>query len=543
MGGRHSVSIEALDTPAVSHKAFGGAMEGAERTSRETFSWAPSIVSPDQRINRVKDMADARGHDMVQNDGYATGAINTHKDNIVGAEYRLNAQPDWVVLGVDQEAAEAFQIQAESEFNLLADSPECYFDAEGTKTVTGMIRLAVGGFLTTGEVLATSEWKRAAARPFSTAIQLVSPTRLSNPDGLPDDQFLSRGVYKDVFGEPVAYSIRATFPTDFFDPRVFQWKKIDARKPWGRRQVIHIIEPMQPGQTRGVADMVSVLKNMRMTKKFKDVVLQNAVVNASYAAAIESELPREVVMGSMGLGQTGFGDVLGTYMNALAAYAGASQNIAVDGVKMPHLFPGTKLALKPMGTPGGVGTDFEESLLRHTASALGLSYEQFSRDYSKTNYSSARASMAETWKYMQSRKKAVADRMATMIYILWLEERINAGAFKMFSRQQAQSFFYDPLKRAALTKCSWIGASRGQIDEMKETQSAILRIKAGLSTFEMECARLGEDFRRIFLQRAKEDKLMKKLGISFDDGAEKPGANDRQQTLRSSKREEEDDEL
>lgn len=151
--------------------------------------------------------------------------------------------------------------------------------------------------------------------------------------------------------------------------------------------------------------------------------------------------------------------------------------------------------------------------------------------------------MAETWKYMQSRKKAVADRMATMIYILWLEERINAGAFKMFSRQQAQSFFYDPLKRAALTKCSWIGASRGQIDEMKETQSAILRIKAGLSTFEMECARLGEDFRRIFLQRAKEDKLMKKLGISFDDGAEKPGANDRQQTLRSSKREEEDDEL
>lgn len=542
MGARQSVAIEVLDTPSgVSHQAIGGALEGAERTTRETFSWNPSIVSPDQQINPAKEMADARGRDSVQNDGYATGAINTHRDNIVGAEYRLNAQPDWQILGIDQKAAEAFQIQAESEFNLLADSPECYFDAEGTKTLTGLIRLAVGGFVMTGEVLATVEWKRSAGRPFSTAIQMVSPTRLCNPDGLPDDRFLSRGVVRDTFGEPTGYWIRATYPTEFFDPRVQNWKLIEARKPWGRRQVIHIIDPLQPGQTRGVADMVSVLKNMRMTKKFKDVVLQNAVVNATYAAAVESELPKELVMGSMGLGQPGFLDGMAQYMQALNQYAGGANNIAIDGVKMPHLFPGTKLALKPMGTPGGVGTDFEESLLRHTASALGLSYEQFSRDYSKTNYSSARASMAETWKYMQSRKKAVADRKASMIYVLWLEERINAGGFKMLGNR-AKELFYDPLKRAALTKCSWIGASRGQIDEMKETQSAILRIKSGLSTFELECARLGEDFRRIFIQRAKEQKLMEELGITFDDGAEKPGANDRQQTMKSTK-DNEDDEL
>jgi lambda family phage portal protein len=531
MGARQTVAIEVLDTPVLPQRAFGGAIEGAERTTRETFSWNPSIVSPDQQINPVKEMADARGRDAIQNDGYAMGAVNTHRDNIVGSEYRLNLQPDWRVLGGDEKWAEDFQLQVESEFNLLADSPDCFFDASGSMTLTGLIRLAVGGFLMTGEVLGTAEWKRGAMRPFSTAIQMVSPTRLSNPDGLPDDRFLSRGVVRDVFGEPTGYWIRATHPTEYFDARLDEWRLIPARKPWGRRQVIHIIEPLQPGQTRGVADMVAVLKNMRMTKKFKDVVLQNAVVNASYAAAIESELPREVVMGSMGLGQSSFGDILGQYMSALSSYAGASQNIAVDGVKMPHLFPGTKLALKPMGTPGGVGTDFEDSLLRHTAAALGLSYEQFSRDYSKTNYSSARASMSETWKYMQSRKKSVADRMASMIFQLWLEERINAGAYKM-PKGQGSEIFYDPLKRAALTKCTWIGASRGQIDEMKETQSAMLRIQAGLSTYEAECSRLGEDFRRVFAQRAREQKLMEELDLTFSMNAEKPGANDRQQTLK-----------
>lgn len=543
-----SVAIEVIDAPVVQQKAFGGALEGAERTSRETFSWNPSIVSPDQQINPAKDMADARGRDAIQNDGYAMGAVNTHRDNIVGSQYRLNAQPDFKTLGADEKWAEEFQEVIESRFNLLSDSPECYFDAGGTNTLTGLIRLAVGGFLMTGEVLGTAEWLRGAGRPFSTAIQMVAPVRLCNPDGLPDDRFLSKGVVRDMYGAPTDYWIRATHPTDFFDPRFMEWKKIPARKPWGRRQVIHIIEPLQPGQTRGVADMVAVLKQMRMTKKFQDVVLQNAVVNASYAAAIESELPREAIMSAMGMNQPGFGDMLGTYMQALTAYSAGSTNIQVDGVKMPHLFPGSKLSLKPMGTPGGVGSEFEESLLRHTAAALGLSYEQFSRDYSKTNYSSARASMAETWKYMQSRKKTVADRMASMIYLLWLEEQINAKEVPL-PRGMTSDIFYDPLKREALANCTWIGASRGQIDEMKETQSAILRINSGLSTYEAECARLGEDFRRIFRQQAREKKMMKALGIEFTTGAEKPGANDRQQTLkentdkRPGDKEEEDDDL
>lgn len=531
-------------------RAMGGAMEGAERNNRETFTWTPSIISPDQQLNDVKDMADARGRDMIQNDGYATGAVNTHRDNIVGSQYRLNAQPDVRTLArfnkaFDDKWAEEFQGVMESRFNLLADSAECYFDASGTMTLTGLIRLAVGGFLMTGEVLATAEWKRDYGRPFHTAIQMVSPTRLSNPDGLQDDRYLSRGVKKDMFGTPIGYWFRVTHPTEFFDPRVQEWRYVEAKKPWGRRQVLHIFEPLQPGQTRGVADMVSVLKNMRMTKKFKEIVIQNAVVNASYAAAVESELPKEVVFASMGLGQAGFGDALGQYMDALTAYSGGAKNIAVDGVKMPHLFPGTKLSLKQMGTPGGVGTEFEESLLRHTAAALGLSYEQFSRDYSKTNYSSARASMAETWKYMQSRKKSVADRKANMIWSLWFEEQINAKQVPL-PRGVGPEIFYDPVLREALLKATWIGASRGQIDEMKETQSAILRIQNGLSTYEAECARLGDDFRVVFAQIAKEKALQKELGLDFSAGAgaEKPGANQRQQIVagNTGKKKPEDDE-
>jgi lambda family phage portal protein len=271
---------------------------------------------------------------------------------------------------------------------------------------------------------------------------------------------------------------------------------------------------------------------MRMTKRFKDVTLQNAVVNATYAAAVESELPREVIFGAMGAGQQGFGEMLGQYLNALQSYIGGSNHIAIDGVKMPHLFPGTKLNLKPMGTPGGVGTDFEESLLRHIAAALGLSYEEFSRDYTKTNYSSARASMGQTWKYMQGRKKMVADRFATMVYHLWIEEEINAGNIPLPPGFTLDTYYTDIVKREALLNCDWIGASRGQIDELKETQAALMRIKGGLSTWEKEAGRLGEDYRRLFKQQAREQKMARDLKLAFALDATQQGTNDAQQTMR-----------
>ena len=525
-----SVVIDANFTQ-VSEKAIGGGIEGAERNSRELMSWSPPIQSPDMAINPIKEMADARSGDMIQNDGLAMGAIHTHRASIVGAPFMLVCEPDWELLGATEEWAEEFRVVTEGRFNLMAESEECWFDASRTMTFTDMIRLAVGGFVPTGEVLATAEWIIDPRRPFKTAIQMVSPSRLSNPHWEADSATLRRGVVRDEYGQPLGYHIRTAHPGDFYAmSNVDQWKYVPAKLSWGRRQVIHIVEKMRPDQTRGVGDMVAALKQSKMTKKFQEITLQNAVVNATYAAAIESELPTDVIFQSMGAGGTGMANMLGDYMSALQAYIGDSKNIAIDGVKMPHLFPGTKLSMKPVGTPGGVGTQFEESLQRHVAAPLGLSYEQYSKDYTKTNYSSARASMAETYKFMQSRKKSVAERFANNIYMLWFEEQWNAGLLPI-PKGKTKSLFYDPVMREALTACAWVGASRGQIDEMKETQAALLRIKGGLSTYQDEMAQLGKDFRKVFKQQAREQKMMKELGLEFNTDATKPGANDAQQTM------------
>lgn len=494
--------------------ALGGGVEGAERTTREMARWTPPLISPDQQFAMTRDLAVSRSQNMVQNDGYAMGAIQIHRDSIVGSQYRLNAKPNWLVLGATEEWAEEFQTHVEAHFNLVADSPENWFDASRTNTLTSLVRLAVTGFMMTGEVLSTVEWIRENGRPFNTAIQMISPVRLSNPEGMMDSDIIKSGIKQNAYGKPLGYYIQKTFPGDFTGANNWGWAYVPATKPWGRRQVIHIIEQLLPGQSRGVSEMVSVLKQMRMTRNFQEITLQNAVVNASYAAAIESELPSDVVFGQLGVGQPAFGDILSTYMTSLLDYTSGAKNISIDGVKIPHLFPGTKLKMQPMGTPGGIGGEFEESLLRNTAAALGLSYEQFSRDYTKTNYSSARASMGETWKFMMSRKKMVADRFASAVYMLWMEEQINAGNLPLPPGKDA-SWFYEPLVKDALCSAEWIGASRGQIDEKKETEAAILRIKNGLSTYEKEIARLGDDWREVFTQRAREEKIIEEKELNF----------------------------
>ena len=513
----------------IKEKMIGGGLEGAQSTSRETVRWQPSFRSPDQIINEVKPTADARTQDMVQNDGYAAGVSSLHRDSIVGNQYRLNAQPNWRVLGVSEEWAEEFQQIVESRFNMVAESPECWLDASRRNTFTGLVRMCVGSCVITGEALATAEWiKDDPRRPFKTAIQLISPARLSNPDGTQDDRNLRRGVHIDHRGRPLGYWIRSAYPTESYDSEANKWKYVPAEKPWGREQVLHIMEQILPAQNRGVAEMVAVLKQMRMTKTFQDVVLQNAVVNATYAAAIESELPSAQVFEMLGAANggnpiNGMQNYLGAYLDSLGQYLNGSKNIAIDGAKIPHLFPGTKLNMQMAGTPGGVGTSYEESLHRHIAAAVGVSYEEFSRDYSKVNYSSARASANNTWKSMQAKKKVSADRFASAVYALWLEEEIAAGNIPL-PRRKTRDWFYEPLVKDALLACSWIGASRGQVDELKETQSAVMRINANMSTLEKETARLGEDYREILAQRARETKLMESLGLNPVISPVAPGA-------------------
>lgn len=520
------VNFRAPGTAGSELAIAGDAYEGASLSSREMAMWQPRNQSADRDIIPNKRVADARVKDTLRNDAYVRSGVTLHQDNIVGAFYMLNSKPAVrTLLGKQDDAfEEEFQQEVEEKFTLTAESSENWFDAARRMTFTEMVRQAVGTDTGLGEYLYAVEWTRddAERRPCNTTLRAIDVDRLSTPFTRVGDPLVVAGVELSKRHVPTGYYIRKAHPTDILRPEANEWEYIKARLPWGRIQVIHGFEQQRPNQTRGISDMTAALKEMRQTKQFRETVLQNAVVNATYAATIESDLDPASIFERLGGGNLGQEDLdaavtnyMGAYMGAVAQFIGDKKQFQIGGVRIPHLPPGSKLQMRGAGQGGPLGSDFEQSLIRYIAANLGLSYEQLSRDYSKTNYSSARAAMTETWKFMQARKRRVADKFATHVYRLWLEEMLNKGQIESLPNKLRSNtdWIYTGLNFDAISRCEWIGASRGQIDELKETQAAVLRLKYNLSTDEDEMARLGKDWRAVKRQRKREKDMDEEYGL------------------------------
>lgn len=505
-------------SPSTGATATGGAYEGAERFAN-LANW-PAIIAPaNEEILPEKSTLDARARDILRNDAYVAGASMLHKDHIVGQAFMLSSKPDSRILfGSEDEVWETeFQEEVEGRFSLWAESDARWVDSSRICTFSDLVRLGVGTHTAGGEVLGIADWSSDDGRPYRSALQMIDADRLSDPNHNHYTPNIRGGVERDRKGAPIAYHIRDRHPNDYRSGGLANyWRRVPAWHPTVRRRpnVLHIFEPLRPDQARGIAAMVTALSEMRMTKKFRAIELQRAVLASTYAASIESDLPAGDVYAAMGAGDDNPSLQWALpFLEALSQYYDASRTLRMDGVKIPVLMPGTHLKIQAPTSEAPLGADFEVSLLRHIAAAVGVSYEQLSKDFSRSNYSSARAAIGETWVHLRSLKKRVADRIANFIYRLWLEEAIARGEIAAMKRRNAPSF-WEGLNAEAYAAAEWIGAGRGQIDPLKETQAAALRLRSGLSTMEIEIASIqGADWRTVMRQCAREKALSESLGL------------------------------
>lgn len=521
--GTEHVSASA---PPEAAAASGGAaspnvaFDGADQIEKLT-DWRAALRSADADLLPNKRLLDARGRDRLRNDSYVAGGERAQRDKIVGAHYLLNAKPASSILfgKEDIQWETEYQEEVEEKFTLWAESPQKWVDASRMNTLTGIVRLCVGVNLACGEALMSAEWITRGFRPFNTAVQMIDTDRLATPWNRRHDRDIRMGVEKDYYGAPIAYHIRAEHERDFTYRMALprnQFRRIRAYKPWGRQMILHIMEQTRPDQTRGVSTMASALKEMRMAARFRQTELERAIIAATYAASIETELPPGEVYAAMG--DTGGSNPsvqwAQDYLAAVTAYAGGSKNISMNGARIPVFVPGTHLKIQNPGAASPSGSGFEQSLLRHIAAALDMSYEELSKDYTSTNYSSARAAMADTQRAMISRKKTVADQAATFIYRLWLEEVINANGLETLKRRNVPPF-YEGMNAEAYSACDWIGAGQGTIDPKKEAEADAIGLANNWDTLEGIVARRhGRDYRKVLRQRAREREAEAEFGIT-----------------------------
>ena len=470
-----------------SHKA-------ASHTLREIATWQPGRGSADSDLLPELNTMVARSRDLARNHGIAAGAMQTLADNIVGTGFRLSAKPDYKALGKTKEWEEEWQVKVESLWRSWAETFNC--DVAKKLNFHGLTTQIFKSCLINGEALALPLWLKD--RPFATAIQLVEPDRLSNPNNACDSKTLRGGIEIDKYGAPIAYHIQKDHPGDYWS-RCTAWERVSAFTSFGRRRVIHVHDFNRIGQSRGKPILASIMPMFKMLDHYERSELQAAIVNAMIAAFIETPMDNE------GLNEL-FGGSSDEYLNAKKDW-----QVKLEGGSIIPIFPGDKVAPFTPSRPNSAYGSFVENLLRHIGTGLNIPYELLLKDFSKTNYSSARSALLEAWRYFNGRRQWLSDYWATPVYELWLEEVVNKGLV------DAPDFYEN---RYAYTRCKWIGPGRGWVDPVKEAQACQIRMEIGLSTLENECASQGLDWEEVLEQRAREKAKLVELGLILGENNE-----------------------
>lgn len=467
---------------------------GANRTSREMRNWIPPQASPDKELLDELGTLVGRQRDLVRNHGVATGGIQTLVDNVVGTGYRLQASPDAKALGWTPEKARAWARDVESKWRTYANSQE--FDASRQLNFDSMTRLVFRTTMVSGEALALPMWLNRPGAKYRTCMMMVDPDRLMSPYGMSDDK-IRGGIEIGTYGEPLAYWILKKHPNDIFGVNFAanEFDRIPARNRFGRLKVLHVHEKERTGQTRGKPIMSSIISDFKMLDHYQRNELKAAVVNSLVAAFVESPMGPEQLLEMFG----GAAEPGKAYLNDRAQWEAQLQGGAI----IP-MYPGDKLSAFTPGRPSAVYKDFLEIKFREAGVGIGLPYELFMKDFSKTNYSSARAALLEAWRTFKSSRKWMTSYWCQPNYELWFEEAVARG--------EIEAPKFDEL-RAYYLRAQWIGDGSGQIDPTKETLAAEKRIQIGISSLAHECAEHGRDWEEVMEQRAAEAARAKELGL------------------------------
>lgn len=495
---------------------FGGPpYDAADLWGQHMAAWSPMLWSPDGELNVYRDRIVSRVRDLVRNDGWASGVVTRILDNAIGCSLRPIAKPDYRFLALttgvkafDHEWSREFASAVDAGWRSWAYGFDRYCDVTRNQTFSAMMRTAFRHKLIDGDALAVMHWlpeRVSVGRArYCTAVQIVDPDRLSNPQLRFDQQTMRGGVEIDKHGAAIAYHIRKAHVGDWFSAALSQtWERVARETSWGRPVVVHEYDVDRGNQHRGGAGIFApILQRLKMLVKYDGVELDSAIINSIFAAYIESPFDHELVAEALDDGER-----LNVYQQGRKEFHD-DRKMMVGNSRVPILFPGEKINSVMANRPAANFKDFENAVLRNVASGAGVSAQQVSNDWSDVNYSSARAALLEAWKTLRRRQGDFTSGFAAVIRGAWLEEAMEADDVPL--PRGAPEYI---AARHAYSNARWMGPPRGWIDPVAEKQGAILGMDAALSTLEDECAEQGLDWEETLQQRAYEIQKFKELGI------------------------------
>lgn len=472
-----------------------------EQHSPFFHSWTPALRDQRDDVRQGYWNATARTIDTLHNSGWIAGGIDQACINMIGEGLRLAAKPDAAALGWTKQVADAWARDVERRFEAYANNP-LEVDAAGKQNLGQLTRAAINSCFSHGEILALLP---RITNPYAkTRVKLkMLPAHKLRQDSNGIDMY--QGVQMTSWGFPLAYKIML---------RLHQWdvefpEIIPSRDGIGRKQVLHVFDGLA-GQVRGITPLAPALKIVKQFDNLSDLTLQAALIQAIFAATLESENPtQDVLQALQDEEEQGVG--AGNMDSLLSAKGDWYEQTKIDlgrGGKIAHLFPGEKLTFNASQSPNDNYEAFARMLLREIARCIGVTFETLTGDYTGATYSSVRMATSETWPTTLYRRKHWAAPVCQAVYNAWLDEQIEVGVIPFPGGIEAFRENAD-----AATKADWRGPPKPQADDLKTQKAYEGYRNMGVMTDEQICAELGHDWEDVYEQREREKKMREKLDL------------------------------
>ncbi len=490
--------------------------DAADQLGAHVADWQPYLWSPDGQLNPWRDTITARIRDLVNSDGWSSGVITRILDNAVGANFRPIFKPDWQALAYytglkfDPQWAYEYSKALDASYRTWALSDGKWCDVQRRLKAPQMYRLGFRHKLIDGDALAMMQYRTerlgyGRAR-YATAVQMLDPDRLSNPQLMFDQNTMRGGVEVDADDVAVAYHIRAAHQGDWFSAgKSLRWDRIERETEWGRPVIVHDFDVERAGQHRGGAGVLApVVQRVKMLFRADTAELDATILNSIFGAWLESPLDPEFAEQAFNAG-----DSIGGYQTARQDYH-ADKRIRLPGagINLPQFFPGEAVKQLETARPSANYPVFQKAALRNIAQAAGLSAQQVSNDWSDVNYSSARGAMLEFWKTMTRRKDDFGGGFVMPIITCFVEEAHDVDDLPLPRGAPEFAEFREAYSRAKL-----IGPGRGWIDPVNEVKGAILGMDSALMDYDELCAEQGIDGDDMIAARAQTLKRFKDAGV------------------------------
>ena len=505
----------AQEAPKENRQTGGGprmsyASHGASSTLNSLIGWIVDAGNAEDSIDLQSSKLRQRARDLFEGGGLARSGPETLTTSVVGWGIQPKPKIDGDFLGMTDDAREEAEQAILREWKLWADNTMC--DAERQQNFYGLQQLAFLSMLMSGDVFALFGMKENKRTPYQTTVRLLEADRICNPDSSGDSESkesdsggrIIDGVEIDREGAVIRYYIASRSPIAGNDNSELTWKPIDAYgKKTGYPNILHIMTWERPEQRRGIPFVSAEIELIKQFTRYMNAELAGKVVSAMLTIFITSEEDD---------GKAGMEDAVNE-----------DEKVTDDDLKLElapgaiyDLPPGKKVATVDPKRSDTQFDSFVNTCITVIASSMGIPKEVLIKKY-ESNYTAARAALLDFWRTVRVYRTRFNTAFNQPIYEQWLSEAVAAG------RIDAPGFFDDPAVRLCWCGCSWMGASMGHVDPLKEVNAAEVRIRNNITTEEQEAMEYnGNDRSAIVRQRKKEIAERADMGGTEDSSTAPP---------------------